>query len=238
MGGFFGAVKKKSAILDVFFGTDYHSHLGTVSAGIASFSKENGITRKIHNIENAPFRSKFGEVIGRLDGTAAIGSINDTDPQPLVVMSRLGTYAICFVGVINNADELVKENVERFGQLTAMSRGGVNTTELLAALINTKNSFVEGISYAWQKIEGTASMLILAENGKIIAARDKVGRLPVHVGKNGEGYCVSFESFACDKLDYAEEYALGAGEIVELDESGYTVLKKAEEKLKVCSFLW
>ena len=238
MGGFFGAVKKKSAILDVFFGTDYHSHLGTVSAGIASYDKNYGIVRKIHNIENAPFRTKFGEVVGRLDGTSAIGCINDTDPQPLVVKSRLGTYAICFVGVINNANELVSENVERFGQLTAMSRGGVNTTELLAALINSQDNFVNGITYAWEKIQGTASILILEENGKIIAARDKVGRLPVNIGKNEEGLCVSFESFACDKLDYREEYSLGAGEIVELDCKGYKVLKSKEEKLRICSFLW
>ena len=238
MGGFFGAVKKKSAILDVFFGTDYHSHLGTVSAGIASYSEGNGIVRKIHNIENAPFRTKFGEVIGRLDGTSAIGSINDTDPQPLVVRSRFGVYAICFVGVINNAGELVAENVEKFGQLTAMSHGDVNTTELLASLINTKESFKEGIEYAWQKIQGTASILILEDNGNIIAARDKLGRLPVNIGKNSEGLCVSFESFACEKLEYAEEYSLGAGEIVEIDAKGYRVLKKAEEKMKICSFLW
>lgn len=238
MGGFFGAVKKKSAILDVFFGTDYHSHLGTVSAGMASYTKDYGIIRKIHNIENAPFRTKFGEVVGKLDGSSAIGCINDTDPQPLVVKSRLGTYAICFVGVINNADELVLENVEKFGQLTAMSRGGVNTTELLAALINTQDNFVKGISYAWEKIQGTASILILKDNGNILAARDKVGRLPVNLGKNEEGLCVSFESFACEKLDYREEYSLGAGEIVEIDQNGYTVLKPAEEKLRVCSFLW
>lgn len=238
MGGFFGAVKKKSAILDVFFGTDYHSHLGTVSAGIASYDKDNGIIRKIHNIENAPFRTKFGEVIGRLDGTSAIGVINDTDPQPLVVRSRLGTYAICFVGVINNVTELVNENVEKFGQLTAMSHGGVNTTELLAALINSQASFTDGIVYAWEKIHGTATILILEGNGKIIAARDKLGRLPVNIGKNKDGLCVSFESFACDKLEYNEEYSLGAGEIVEIDENGYKVLKKAEEKLKICSFLW
>ena len=238
MGGFFGAVKKKSAVLDVFFGTDYHSHLGTVSAGIASYDKEYGIIRKIHNIENAPFRTKFGEIISKLDGTSAIGCINDTDPQPLVVRSRLGIYAICFVGVISNAKELVLENVEKFGQLTAMSHGGVNTTELLAALINSRSSFCEGIEYAWEKIKGTASVLILEENGKIIAARDKVGRLPVNIGKNKDGLCVSFESFACEKLDYADEYSLGAGEIVEIDCDGYTVLKKAEEKLRVCSFLW
>ncbi len=238
MGGFFGAVKKKSAILDVFFGTDYHSHLGTVSAGIASYNKESGIQRKIHGIENSPFRTKFGEVIDRLDGGSAIGCINDTDPQPLVVRSKFGVYAICFVGVINNAEELVKENVERFGQLTSMSGGRVNTTELLAALINTKDSFVDGISYAWEKINGTASILILKDDGKIIAARDKVGRLPIHIGKSGEGFCVSFESFACEKLGYSEEYSLGAGEIAELDEKGYTVLKKREEKMRICSFLW
>jgi len=238
MGGFFGAVKKKSAILDVFFGTDYHSHLGTVSAGIASYSKENGIIRKIHNIENAPFRTKFGEIIGNMDGTSALGCINDTDPQPLVVKSRLGTYAVCFVGVISNANELEEESVEKFGQMTAMSHGGVNTTELLAALINSKNSFEEGICYAWQKIQGTATILILKENGNIIAARDKAGRLPVNIGKSKDGFCVSFESFACEKLDYQEEYSLGAGEIVEISPKGYTALKKAEEKLKVCSFLW
>lgn len=238
MGGFFGAIKKKSAILDVFFGTDYHSHLGTVSAGIASYNKDSGIQRKIHGIENSPFRTKFGEVIGKLDGTSAIGCINDTDPQPLVVRSRLGVYAICFVGVIKNADELVLENVEKFGQLTAMSEGRVNTTELLAALINSKDNFVDGISYAWEKIEGTASILILKDDGKIIAARDKVGRLPVHIGKNSEGLCVSFESFAYEKLGYSEEYSLGPAEIVEFDEEKYTIIKEREKKMRICSFLW
>lgn len=238
MGGFFGAVKKTSAILDVFFGTDYHSHLGTVSAGIASYSKDGGIVRKIHNIENAPFRTRFGETVERLDGTSAIGCINDTDPQPLIVKSRLGVYAVCFVGVINNANELVEENINSFGQLTAMSLGRVNTTELLAALINSKDSFIEGIEYVWQKIHGTASILILEENGKIIAARDKAGRLPINIGKNKDGLCVSFESFACEKLEYAEEYSLGAGEIVEIDAKGYKVLKNAEDEIRVCSFLW
>ncbi len=238
MGGFFGATRKDSVISDVFFGTDYHSHLGTSSAGLAVFDKERGLQRKIHNISNSPFRTKFEKVFEQMEGTSAIGSINDTDPQPLIVRSKLGLYAICFVGVINNREKLVEEYVKNVGQLGAMSSGIVNSTELLAALINEKSSFAEGISFAQDVIEGTASILILKDDGNIIAARDKDGRIPVHIGKNEGGFCASFESFAYHKLEYEDYYSLGAGEIVELTPESMTVLKEKSEKMKVCAFLW
>ncbi len=239
MGGFFGAVGKGDIISDVFFGTDYHSHLGTVSAGMAAYDEQSGIQRKIHNISNSPFRTKFEHIFDKMKGHAAIGCINDTDPQPLIVKSKFGLYAICFIGVINNAEELIKRSLdEGYGQFGAMSGGGVNTTELVAALISQKETFTEGIEYAQKSIDGTASILILKDDGHIIAARDRLGRLPVLLGKNDDGCCVSFESFAYTKLEYYDEYALGPAEIVEIDENGYTVLKEAEKEMRICSFLW
>ena len=201
MSGFFGVVGNEDVLSDVFFGTDYHSHLGTKSAGIAAFSKERGLQRKIHNISNAPFRTQFAGILEQMSGTSAIGTINDTDPQPLLVSSKLGNYAIALVGVINNTDELIKYYVEECaGQLNAISGGGVNTTELVAAFINRKASIAEGIRYAQDMIQGTALIIILTENNSIIAARDKFGRLPVHIGKSEKGFCVSFEHFAYEKL--------------------------------------
>ena len=238
MGGFFGAVRRDNAMTDVFFGTDYHSHLGTVSAGLAAFDEELGIQRKIHNISNSPFRTKFERIFETMKGRSAIGCINDTDPQPMIIRSKMGVFAICFVGVINNAKELVKERLENQCQFSVMSSGKVNTTELIASLISCRDNFVDGITYAQDKIEGTALVLILKEDGNIIVARDKVGRLPVIVGKNQDGMCVSFESFALEKLEYEEYYKLGAGEIIELSYNNMTVLKKANKKKKVCSFLW
>ena len=197
MGGFFGSVKKSSAVFDVFLGTDYHSHLGTKRGGMAAYDKEVGLQREIHNIENAPFRTKFERVLNEMKGNAAIGCISDTDPQPLLTVSRLGTYAICTIGLINNADALMREVISQGGgYFDAMTGGRVNSNELIAALINSKESYVDGIRYAQDKIDGTASILLLTDRGTIIAARDKVGRLPVLVGKCNEGYCVSFKSFA------------------------------------------
>ena len=241
MGGFFGVVgrKKKDVLLDVFLGTDYHSHLGTKSGGLAAFDSEIGLQRKIHNLNNAPFRTKFENIFETMKGTSAIGCINDSDPQPLLVQSRLGRYAICFVGVINNSKELIEEYFEKHeGQFGGQSGGGVNGTELIAAYINQKKTFVEGIEYAFDKVKGTITLVILKDNGNIIVARDKVGRLPIHVGKSSEGLAVSFESFAYQKLGYKDEYELGPAEIVELDGENLTVLKKAEEKMCICSFLW
>ena len=205
MGGFFGSVKKSSAVFDVFLGTDYHSHLGTKRGGMAAFDKETGLQREIHNIENAPFRTKFERVLNEMKGNAAIGCISDTDPQPLLMVSKLGTYAICTVGIINNSEKLKKDLLARGGYFDAMTGSKVNTNELIAALINSKSSYVEGIRYAQEQIEGTASILLLTDRGTLIAARDKVGRLPVLVGKCADGFCVSFESFAYKKLGYLDE---------------------------------
>ncbi len=239
MGGFFGAVCKHDAVSDVFFGTDYHSHLGTRRGGMASYDSEIGLQRAIHNIQNSPFRTKFERDIEEMKGTSAIGCISDYDPQPLLIRSRLGTYAISTVGVVNNAEELIEKYLsDNGGHFGAMTGGVVNGTELIAALINQKDSFVEGIRFAQEAIEGTASILILKDGGNLIAARDLMGRIPVSVGKSEEGYCVSFEAFAYEKLGYEQEKELGPGEIVEMDAEELTVLSPAREEMRVCSFLW
>ena len=238
MGGFFGSVKKSSALFDVFIGTDYHSHLGTKRGGMAAYDKALGLQREIHNIENAPFRTKFERVLGEMKGNAAIGCISDTDPQPLLMVSKVGTYAICTVGVINNAEKLMKDVLSRGGYFDAMTGSKVNTNELVAALINSKDSYVEGIRYAQEQVEGTASILLLTDKGTLIAARDKMGRLPVHIGKCADGYCVSFESFAYRKLGYTDERELGPAEIVEISADGITQLAPAGEKMRICAFLW
>lgn len=239
MSGFFGVVGHEDVMSDVFFGTDYHSHLGTKSAGIACFSDSRGLQRKIHNINNAPFRTQFEGILEEMSGTSAIGSINDSDPQPLLVSSKLGKFAIVLVGVINNTDELVKLYVEECaGQLNAISGGGVNTTELVAAFINQKSTITEGIRYAQEMINGTALIIILTEKNSIIAARDKFGRLPVHVGKSEKGFCVSFEHFAYEKLGYENQYELKPAEIVEITADKMDVLSEGSEEMRVCSFLW
>lgn len=238
MGGFFGAVRKHSAILDVFLGTDYHSHLGTKRGGMAAYDVELGLQREIHNIENSPFRTKFSRAVDDLKGNSAIGCISDTDPQPLIMYSRLGKYAICTVGIINNAEELMQKILSGGGYFDAMTGGKVNSNELTAALINQKDSFEEGIRYAQQEIKGTASILILKEGGNLIAARDGMGRLPVLIGKSGDGYCVSFESFAFQKLGYTLEKELGAGEIAEISPDGIKILSPARKEMRICSFLW
>ena len=239
MGGFFGAVGKHDVLSDVFFGTDYHSHLGTHSAGLAAYDPEKGLQRKIHNIANAPFRTKFDDNFESMGGCAAIGCINDTDPQPLLIRSRLGVYAICTIGVVTNAEKLIEEYVYADGgQFGAMSGGVVNMTELIAAFINHKQSFAEGIRFAQELIEGTASILILTDTGRLIAARDKLGRLPVLVGRGEDGYCVSFESFAYQKVGYADFYNLGPGEIVEVTAEGMNVLSPRQEEMRICAFLW
>ena len=212
MGGFFGTISKQDCVLDVFFGVDYHSHLGTRRGGMIVYDRKSGFQRQIHNIENTPFRTKFEKDITKFHGRSGIGCISDTDPQPLLVRSHLGLYAITTVGIINNAEELVERYFSDYGhQFMAMSSGAVNSTELTAALINQKGSLVEGIRYAQESIEGSSTILLLTEDG-IIAARDKLGRLPVLIGRNDEGCCVSFESFAYQKLGYANAYELGPGE--------------------------
>ena len=238
MGGFFGAVCKRDAISDVFFGTDYHSHLGTRRGGIAAFDAEIGLQRDIHNIENSPFRTKFENVFEEMRGNSAIGCISDSDPQPLIIRSNIGTFAISTIGVINNSKELIGKYLESGGHFGAMTGGAVNSTDLVAALISQKETFVEGISFAQEVIEGTASILILKDDGSLIAARDRLGRIPLHIGKCEDGYCASFESFAYKKLGYEDFMELGPGEIVELTADGVTQLKKPGEKMRICAFLW
>ncbi|MBR4116762.1 MAG: amidophosphoribosyltransferase [Clostridia bacterium] len=239
MGGFFGVVNKTDAIADVFFGTDYHSHLGTRRGGLAAYDKEIGLQRDIHNITNSPFRTKFENIFDEMSGTAAIGCISDFEPQPLLIRSKLGSFAISFIGIINNADALIQECVSKNGgHFDAMTGGNVNSVELVASLINQKDSFAEGIKYAQELIDGTVSILILTDYGSIIAARDRMGRLPILVGKNDDGYCVAFESFSYQKLGYTNEKELGPGEIVEITEDSLTVLSPALSSKKICAFLW
>ncbi len=238
MGGFFGAVSKLDAISDVFFGTDYHSHLGTRRGGIAAYDDEIGLQRDIHNIENSPFRTKFEKIFDEMKGKAAIGAISDSDPQPLLIRSNFGTYAISIIGIINNANKLIDKYLTSGGHFGAMTGGAVNSTELVGALINQKGDFTEGIKFAQEAIEGTASILILTDRGTIIAARDKLGRIPLSIGKNENGYCASFESFAFSKLDYTLEKELGPGEIVEFDAENLTQLAAPSEEMRICSFLW
>ena len=238
MGGFFGAVSRKNCKYDVFFGTDYHSHLGTKRGGLAFYSKENGFKRQIHNIENTPFRTKFEGDLNKMDGTAGIGCISDTDPQPLLVRSHLGMFAIATVGIINNDEDIVRETFEKPGHyFMAMSSGKVNSAELVAALINRCDNLVDGIKYAQTLIQGSCTLLLLTPDG-IIAARDKLGRLPIVIGKGEEGCCVAMESFACQKLGYEPCYNLGPGEIVKITTDGYTQLAAPGEKMKICAFLW
>ena len=239
MGGFFGAVSKNDAISDVFFGTDYHSHLGTRRAGIAAYDKEIGLQRDIHNIQNSPFRTKFEKIFDEMYGKSAIGCISDFEPQPLLMRSKIGTYAICFIGLIENSDQLIDEYLVKQGiHFNAMTSGKVNSVELISALINQKDNFTDGIKFAQSVIKGSATILILTDYGSIIAARDKVGRLPVLIGKNENGFCVAMESFSYLKLGYEDYKELGSGEIVEITSDNLTVLEKPGDKSRICAFLW
>ncbi len=238
MGGFFGVVSKEDAIADVFFGTDYHSHLGTRRAGMAAYSTEIGLQRDIHNIQNSPFRTKFEGIMEEMQGNSAIGIISDFDPQPLLIRAALGTYAICVVGIINNSKELIDKYLCSGGQFNAMTSGNVNATELTAALINQKSSFAEGIKFAQDSIDGSASILILTDNGNLIAARDKFGRTPVAIGKSDSGYSVAFEAFAYQKLGYFDEKELGPGEVVELTPDSMTQLVPPGKEMRMCAFMW
>ncbi len=238
MGGFFGAVSRRDVTLDIFFGVDYHSHLGTKSGGMI-VRGEDGFQRQIHNIGNTPFRTKFEDDLQKFHGCSGIGCISDADPQPLLVRSHLGIFGLTTVGIINNAEDIIREHFSGAGQqFMAMSSGKVNTTELTAALINKKEDLVSGIRYAQSIIDGSMTLLVLTDDGRILAARDAMGRLPVHVGRNLEGCCVSFESFAYEKLGYQDLYELGPGEIVELTAEGCRTLAPAGDKMKICGFLW
>ena len=239
MGGFFGATLKRDCVMDIFFGTDYHSHLGTRRAGMAVYDAEHGFHRQIHNISNTPFRTKFESDLAEFCGNSGIGCISDTDPQPLLVRSHLGLYAIATVGIINNADELMTRYFSDHGhQFMAMGNGKVNQTELIAALINQKDSFAEGIRHAQEAIDGSATVLLLTSDGSIIAARDRMGRLPVLVGRSEDGLCVSFESFAYHKLGFDDHYELGPGEIVKIMPEAVEQLAAPGDKMKICAFLW
>ncbi len=238
MGGFFGAVSKQDCVLDIFFGVDYHSHLGTRRGGMIVYDKERGFQRQIHNIENTPFRTKFEKDLPDFSGCSGIGCISDTDPQPLLVRSHLGLYALTTVGIINNAEELVSRYFSDHGhQFMAMSSGKVNSTELVAALINQEDDIVSGILHAQELIDGSLTVLVLTPDG-IIAARDRLGRLPVLIGRNEDGCCVSFESFAYHKLGYADAYELGPREIVKVTADGFETLSPAGKDMRICSFLW
>ena len=238
MGGFFGAVSRTDCKYEVFFGTDYHSHLGTKRGGLVFFDESKGFQRQIHNIENTPFRTKFESDLNEMSGTIGIGCISDTDPQPLLVRSHLGLFALSTVGIINNAEELVEQTFANPGsQFMAMSSGKVNATELTAALINRCTNIVDGIRYAQEIIEGSSTLLMLTKEG-LVVARDKVGRLPVIIGKKEGAYCACMESFACLKLGYRPCYNLGPGEIVRITADGFEQLAAPGEKMKVCAFMW
>lgn len=225
-------------MMDVFFGVDYHSHLGTRRGGMAAYDKNIGLQRKIHNIENSPFRTKFESIFEEMQGTSVIGCISDSDPQPMLVRSRLGTFAITTVGIINNSDTLIEQCLTSGGHFDAMTGGKVNTTELVAALISQKENFAEGVQFAQQVIEGTANILILKDDGNLIAARDKFGRIPVQIGRNETGYCASFEQFAYTKLGFEHVKELGPGEIVELSPESMTQLVAPGSEMRMCAFLW
>ena len=237
MGGFFGVASKRDCVFDLFFGTDYHSHLGTRRGGMAVYG-EQGFERAIHNIENAPFRTKFERDVDEMHGNLGIGCISDTEPQPLIVRSHLGNFAITTVGCIKNLDALVKQAFsDGTTHFLEMSGGEINATELTAALINRKDSIAEGIRYAQSQIEGSMSILVLTPQG-LYAARDRMGRTPVVLGKKEDAYCASFESFAYLNLGYKAYKELGPGEIDFITPEGVEVVSPALQEMKICTFLW
>ncbi len=236
MGGFFGVASKESCTFDLFFGTDYHSHLGTRRAGMAVYG-ENGFSKEIHNIENTPFRTKFDKELTGLEGRYGIGCISDYEAQPILVRSHHGSFAITTVSKINNADEIVAEILKGSTHFFEMSNGEINSTELVAALINQKDNLIEGIQYALDTVDGSLSMLILTPVG-IYAARDKMGRTPVVLGKKEDARCACFESFSYLNLGYENDRELGPGEIVVFDEKSCRTLVAPGDKMKICTFLW
>ncbi len=237
MGGFFGVTSKEDCVMDLFFGTDYHSHLGTRRGGMAVYGKS-GFQRSIHNIENSPFRTKFERDVEELVGNSGIGSISDNEPQPLLIQSHLGSYAIVTVGKINNEDDLIHHAFEN-GHIhfMEMSGGRINATELTASIINQKQSLVEGLLYAQEMIQGSMTILLLTPEG-IYASRDRYGRTPVVIGKKEQAFCVSFESFAFINLGYQNCTELGPGEIALINASGIQYLSQPRKEMKICSFLW
>ena len=237
MGGFFGVASKTDCVFDLFFGTDYHSHLGTKRGGMAVYG-EDGFQRAIHNIENAPFRTKFERDVDEMKGPLGIGCISDTEPQPLIVRSHLGNFAITTVGRINNMEALVKEAFDAGAtNFLEMSGGSINPTELTAALINRKDSIPEGIRYAQSRIDGSMSMLVLTSSG-IYAARDRLGRTPVILGRKEGAICASFESSAYLNLGYEPYRELGPGEVDFITPESAEVVVPAKKEMKICTFLW
>lgn len=238
MGGFFGVASKKDCVQDLFYGVDYHSHLGTRRAGMATYDGGNGFSRSIHSIENSPFRTKFDKDVNEMKGYLGIGCISDSEPQPLLIQSHLGSFAITILGKVNNYDELL-------GQLLAdghmhfqeMTSGRINIVDLIAAFICAKNSILEGIQYVQSIIDGSLTLLVMAKDG-IYAARDRMGRTPIRIGAREDGYCISFESHAYINLDYTDYKELGPGEIVFVTPDKVEVLQKPGKDMKICSFLW
>lgn len=237
MGGFFGAVSKEDCVFDLFFGVDYHSHLGTRRAGMAVYDSESGFDKAIHNIENAPFRTKFTTESNSMHGQMGIGCISDFEAQPILIRSHHGTYAISTVGKINNIDEIADEIIKTNTHFFEMHGGGINQTELVAAIINQKENFIEGIKYVQEIVDGSISILILTPKG-VYAVRDKLGRTPISIGQKEDGYCASFESFAYLNLGYKEYKELGPGEAVVLTPDGVKTLIPAGDKMRICTFLW
>ncbi len=237
MGGFFGVATKRDCVLELFYGIDYHSHLGTRRGGMATYG-EGGFNRAIHNIENSPFRTKFDRDVGEMKGYLGIGCISDFEPQPLLIQSHLGSFAITTVGKINNFDELLKE-IYKDGpaHFQEMTNGQINATELVAALICKRDSLVEGIRYVQEAVDGSMTLLLMTKDG-IYAARDRFGRTPCVIGQKEDAYCVSFESFSYINLGYTDYKELGPGEIVRIRPDGVEVLAPAGKDMRICSFLW
>lgn len=237
MGGFFGVASQQDCVFDLFFGTDYHSHLGTRRGGMAVYG-EDGFDRAIHNIENSPFRTKFDKDVNEMKGWIGIGCISDYEPQPLIIRSHHGTFALTTVSKINNTQELTKMVFENgHSHFLEMSGGDVNATELVAALINQKENLIEGIQYALEVVEGSLSILLMNEMG-IYAARDKYGRTPIAIGHKEGAFCASFENFAYKNLGYKDYKELGPGEIAVLTDKSCVTLVNAREEMKICTFLW
>ncbi|MCI7044860.1 MAG: amidophosphoribosyltransferase [Prevotella sp.] len=237
MGGFFGTIKKSSCVNDLFYGTDYNSHLGTKRAGLATFDQEKGFSRSIHSLEHDYFRSRFERELDSFSGNSGIGVISDTDPQPILINSHLGRYAVVTVAKINNMREIAKELMDQRMHLSEMSANNINPTELVALMINMGDTFVDGINIVYNKVKGSCSMLILTEDG-IIAARDALGRTPIVIGVKDEGYAATSETTALPNLDFKRLRDIGPGEIVKLKADGIEQLQKPFSKCQICSFLW
>ena len=238
MGGFFGTVQKAACVTDLFYGTDYHSHLGTKRGGLVTIDNEKQFARSIHSLESTHFRTKFEEELGKFKGNAGLGIISDNDAQPIVINSHLGRFAIVTVGRIFNLMALEKEMLESGMHFAELSSGNTNPTELVALLITQGEDFVQGIENVYNKVKGSCSLLVLTEKGEIIAARDKMGRTPIMVGRKEGAYCVASETNAFPNLDYEIEKYLGPGEIIRLTADSVEQLRKPNEKMQVCSFLW